>query len=145
MTAEIFSSAAVTKKWRANQVKETAVARAVAAWGGALPAWVRRLAAECDASSQADVASRMSYSPATISYVVRNAYKGDLAAVELAATGALMAKMVQCPVLGDVRADDCLRHQREPWSPNNPTRIALYKACRAGCPNFRAHGAGGRS
>ena len=127
---------------RSNQVKETAVARAVAAWGAALPRWVRRLAEECAATSQAKVAARLGYSPATVSYVLRNAYRGDLVAVELAATGALMARTVRCPVLGDLRADDCLRHQREPWSPNNPTRIDLYKACRGGCPNFRARSDG---
>ena len=138
MTPENFLSDAVTKKRRGNQIKETAAERALAAWGDQLPAWVQRLAEECDATSQAEVAGRLGYSPATLSYVLRNAYKGDLAAVELAATGVLMAKTVQCPVLGDLRADDCLHHQREPWSPNNPTRIALYKACRGGCPNFRA-------
>ena len=127
---------------RGNQVKQSAVARATAAWGSALPPWVRRLAEECDATSQSKVAGRLGYSPATLSYVLRNAYKGDLASVELAATGALMARTVQCPVLGDLRADDCLRHQREPWSPNNPQRIDLYKACRGGCPNFRARGEG---
>lgn len=127
---------------RGNQVKNTAVERATAAWGAALRPWVQRLAEECDATSQANVAGRLGYSPATLSYVLRNAYKGDLACVELAATGALMARTVQCPVLGDLRADDCLRHQRAPWSPNNPTNIDLYKACRGGCPNFRANGRG---
>ena len=137
MTAENFLSAAVTKKRYRNQVKESAVARATAAWGVDLPDWVKHLAEECDETSQANVAARLGYSPATLSYVIRNAYRGDLAAVEFATTGVLMARTVSCPVLGDVRADDCLHHQREPWSPNNPTRIALYQACRGGCPNFR--------
>ncbi len=114
-----------------------ALTRARAAWGDPLPDWIEALAKACDQSSQARVAGAIHYSPATLSYVLKNRYAGDLKKVEQAARGALMHKMVQCPVVGPLGADACLAHQRAPFSTRNPQRVAFYRACRSGCVNSR--------
>lgn len=44
---------------------------------------------------------------------------------------------VHCPILGELAADRCLTTQLEPFSAANPLRVALYRACRGGCPNSR--------
>ncbi|BAE49253.1 hypothetical protein [Paramagnetospirillum magneticum] len=118
----------------------TALGRARLAWGDDMPAWIEALARACDEASQKKVAARVGYSPATLSYVLNARYTGDLGAVEQAVKGALMAETVNCPVVGELACDACLVHQRAPWAPHNPQRIAFYRACRAGCPNSRIGG-----
>ena len=92
-----------------------ALTRARAAWGNPLPDWIEALAKACDQSSQARVAGAIHYSPATLSYVLKNRYAGDARKdAERAARGASLHKMVQCPVVGPLGADACLAHQRAP-------------------------------
>jgi hypothetical protein len=114
----------------------SAVTRSALTWGE-VPDWIAALASACDKASQAKVAKRLGYSPATVSYVLQAKYPGDLAAVEQAVRGALMATNVDCPVVGELAADQCLAHQRAAYSAVNPQRIAFYRACRSGCPNSR--------
>jgi hypothetical protein len=116
------------------------VEKAIAAWGEPLPDWVDVLARACAADSQAAVARRLGYSGALVSNVLAAKYKADLASVETVVRGVLMAATVVCPVVGDLATDQCLGHQRAPWAPHNPQRIAFYRACRAGCPNSRIGG-----
>lgn len=117
--------------------KISALDRARAAFGEALPDWVEVLAREADRTSQNAVAVRIKYSAATVSHVLKAAYKGDITAVEQSVRGALMAVTVHCPVVGDLATDLCLRHQRAPWAPHNPQRIQFYRACRSGCRHSR--------
>ncbi|CUW41104.1 putative transcriptional regulator [Magnetospirillum sp. XM-1] len=117
--------------------RATAIARARAAWGESIPAWVLALAEECDRTSAKRAATLVQYSPATVSYVLSNTYRGDLAKVEQVVRGRLMAATVACPLVGDLATDLCMRHQSAEWSPHNPQRIAFYRACRAGCPHSR--------
>jgi hypothetical protein len=123
-----------------DDIKTIALDRARAAWGADVPAWVEALARACDGSSQSRVAKRIGYSAATLSYVLNFRYSGDLGAVEQAVKGALMAETVNCPVVGELASDACLGHQKAPWAPHNPQRIAFFRACRAGCPHSRAGG-----
>lgn len=109
--------------------KSPFLARARASWGDALPDWIEALSRECDAASQASVARRVGYSAATLSYVMKGMYNGDLTAVEKAVRGALMALTVDCPVLGEMAADTCLVNQRATYSPHNAGRILLASAC----------------
>lgn len=120
--------------------KLSAEARARVAWGDDLPAWILALAVECDRTSQKAAARRLGYSPATVSLVLANTYGGDLTKVEQAVRGAFMAATVACPVVGDLAADTCLNHQKAPWAPHNPQRIAFFRACRGGCANSRIGG-----
>lgn len=115
----------------------SAVDRAEAAWGGDLPDWVRVLAERCDATSQSKAAKAVGYSPATVSYVLKAKYTGDLAAVEKAVRGAFLNAVVECPVMGNLPAHECLENQRRPFAATNHIRVQLYRACR-GC--FHAKG-----
>ena len=117
----------------------TAVERAMGAWRP-LPDWVRAMAEACDASSQAQAARRMGYSPATVSLVLRNAWSRDLSHVGAAARGAFLSATVDCPVLGTVGTSECVTHQRAKFSTVNTLCVRLYRACRAGCPHSRLTG-----
>ncbi|WP_142850831.1 transcriptional regulator [Telmatospirillum sp. J64-1] len=112
-----------------------AVQRARVAWGEALPQWVQVLAEHCDATSQARTAKRIGYSGAVVSHVLKNVYPGDIAKVELAVRGALMAATVNCPVLGDLPTNECLEHQRRKFAATNHVRVRLYRSCHGGCPH----------
>lgn len=105
------------------------------AWGAELPAWVERLAVQCDATTQAAVAKAMRYSAAVINQVIACKYPGSLAAVEAAFKGAFQDARVQCPVAGDIALHVCMEHQRAPFAMTNPMRTRLYRACRSGCPH----------
>ncbi len=99
------------------------------------PAWVNLLREACALGSQSEVAKSIGYSPAVVSSVLKSSYKGDLKRVQMAVEGALMHHSVDCPVIGELPRQRCVEHQRTPLMTTNPSRIALYKACRAGCPH----------
>ena len=111
----------------------SALDRARAAWGNALPVWVEALARACDQTSQSEVARRLSYSPAVISTVLLNRYNGSLTRVETKVRGAFMDETVDCPVVGELAKDACAGHQAAPYANTNSIRIRLYRACRNGC------------
>lgn len=119
----------------------SAVETAIAAWGGGdaarVPDWVRAFAEHCDAHSRSIVASRLSYSAAVVSQVLNNTYRGDLARVEAVVRGAFMAATVMCPVNGETPLDVCLADQKRQPPFASSWRMQVYRACRAGCPNFR--------
>ncbi|MCK5295926.1 MAG: XRE family transcriptional regulator [Alphaproteobacteria bacterium] len=98
--------------------------------------WIKEMAAECKRSSQRKVAEKMGYSATVINMVLKGGYAGDLTAVKQAFNGVFKNATVQCPVAGEIRTDQCLKHQRASFSAHNPQSIAFYKACRAGCPHF---------
>ena len=106
-------------------------------WGNTPPNWVLRMGIECYEDSQAAVARQIHYSPAAVNMVLKNRYSGDLSRVESAFRGAFMGATADCPVLGEIPTNDCLAHQRRPFEPTNGRRVALYRACRAGCSHSR--------
>lgn len=112
-------------------------AKALAAYGDALPDWVEELAVEATATSLKAAAKRIGYSDAVLSHVFSGRYAGDLARVEEKVRGALMGATVQCPVLGEIGRDHCLDQQRMPFSATSSIRSKLYRACRSGCPHSR--------
>lgn len=122
----------------------TAIEKVAERWGDEVPEWVEVLAEECDETSQKAVARAIGYSPAVVNTVIGNTYRGDLGAVEQAVRGALLNAKVQCPVAGELAANQCLEFQRLPFKATNAQRVRLYKACRA-CPNNRANRNGGQS
>lgn len=97
------------------------------------PAWIEVLRAACQASTQTVVAERIGYSAGALSSVLAGSYKGNLDRVQQAVEGALMNSSVDCPVIGDLPRQRCIEHQRTPFTPTNPSRVALYRACRGGC------------
>lgn len=104
--------------------------------------WLTVLRDECAATSQARVARRIGYTPGVVSGVLKGTYKGDLTAIQKAVRGALMSETVNCPVLGDLPADRCLKIQKQPFAATNPERVRLWKVCRSGCPHSRLNGGG---
>ena len=118
-----------------NATVKTNLQRAQEAWS-TIPDWVTVLAQECDRLNQKRVAALLGYSPAVVNTVLKNTYTGDLSAVEHATRGALLSATVDCPVLGELRANRCLTHQRQPFAATNPQRVKLYRACRS-CKNNR--------
>lgn len=96
--------------------------------------WIDALRRACEQETQASVAERIGYSASVISLVLKGRYRGNIAAVEQAVRGALMDERLECPILGEVRADVCREHQTRPFSATNPVRVRLYRACRR-CPN----------
>lgn len=106
-----------------------------AAWGAALPDWVERLAAECAASSQNRVATLMGRSPTVVSQVLRAKYPGDMAAVEDIVRGVFEGRVVECPQLGTIPANDCQDWRRKSlkFQPINSMRVDMYRACHR-CP-----------
>lgn len=104
-------------------------------WGGAAPDWVVRLAQECEATSQARVATRLDRSSSLISNVLHKKYPGDMASVEDLVRGAFMASVVNCPALGEIATDMCQgwRKKTRTFAGHNALRVTMYRACNR-CP-----------
>lgn len=116
----------------------SALERARAAWGSALPDWVEAMANACDQTSQAKVARAMGYTPAVVSTLIRRTYAADLTNVEKAVRGAFMAATVDCPVLGTISSGQCVREQRASFDSTSHQRVLLFRMCRSGrCPHSR--------
>lgn len=122
--------------------KLTFVQKARAAWGAPAPDWIEVLAAEADRITASRAAKNIGYSPAVLSHVFANAYKGDMGAVEQKVRGALLGVMVTCPVYAEIGRDQCLDLQKNgpPFSSEASGRC--YRSCRglggvAKCPNSR--------
>lgn len=107
--------------------------RAVAAWGPDLPEWVKVLAKSCDRINQKQTGFLIGYTAPVVNAVLKNKYKAGLKGVQTAVEGALMAATVDCPVVGELAANICLKYQKRRFAATNPERVKLYRACRGGC------------
>lgn len=115
--------------------KPTNLDKARAAWGEAMPAWVKTLAEACDDLGQKAVGAKIGYSHAAVSQIIANKYRAGLEKPRRAVMGAMSGAVVQCPVLGEIDDASCIENQRRPFASTNLMRVKLFKACRAGCPN----------
>ena len=118
---------------------------AEAAWGAAMPDWVRELALACTRSSQNRVAQQLGRSAALVSQILRNRYAAETTAVEELVRGALMNATVTCPALGTIPTNVCQdwRRRSREFVTGNPLRLRMYRACMV-CPrNRRDEEAGG--
>lgn len=102
--------------------------------------WIAVLRDEQKRTSQRLVSMRLGLSQTTISQVLKGNYKGNLHRIEERVRGELMNKTVECPVLGEISARKCLDWQARPFAATNPTRVAVWKACRAGCKHSNLGG-----
>lgn len=107
-------------------------------WGETMPSWVERLARECATTSQNRVAARMNRSASLVSAVLRNKYRGDMAAVEEIVRGTFERSVVACPALGTIGWSACREWQQraQTYSNVNSERQRMYRACN-GCARFR--------
>lgn len=110
-------------------------AKVAEAWGAEAPDWVLALAQLAIDTSVARAAKAIGYSPAVVSTVLGNSYAGNTEKVERAVRGALMDLKVECPVLGEIRADRCIANQRSDLNVTSNRSVRLWRACRGGCPN----------
>lgn len=108
--------------------------KAAEAWAPA-PDWVQELAAFADREGLRGAEKRIGYSPSALSNVLNNRYPGDLARVEEKVRGALMGETVVCPALGEIGRDRCLDWQKKPFAATSSVRVAVFRACRGGCPH----------
>lgn len=114
--------------------------KAEAAWGAALPDWVKEWALEANRTNGTLAAKRVNYSLAVFSHVMANNYTGDIARVEQKVRGALMGMTVMCPVYGELGRDRCLDEQKMGRTGASSVRARVYRACRSGCPHSRIPG-----
>lgn len=107
------------------------LAKAQTCWGEALPEWVADLARECEATSQNKVAAAMGYSAALISQLLSAKYPGDLAAVREIFVSVYQQKLIECPALGGIPAEDCRFHRERSKTFVNTSnhRALMYRAC----------------
>ena len=55
--------------------------------------------------------------------------------IERAVRERVMMTRVECPVRGEISSAVCRSNQALPYSNANQDRVALYRACRRGCPH----------
>lgn len=105
------------------------------AWGRDLPDWVEALARECDRTSQSRTAIRLERSASLVSCVLRDRYRGDMAAVEEIVRGTLMSENLDCPVLGVIGKHVCRkwRARARSFENVNSQHVTMYRACNR-CP-----------
>lgn len=125
--------------------EETMTDKARRAWGAELPEWVEELASLAQDKGLKGAAARIGYSTSVVSNVINNCYRGDMSRVEQMVRGALMGAQVLCPALGDLRRDQCLRWQRQPFVPTNAARARLHRVCNATCEHYRKGGSDAQS
>lgn len=119
--------------------KNDNVVRASDAWGTP-PDWVLVLAEACNSENQTAVGKRLGYAGSTISQVLSSSYPGDMDRLEQVVRGVLMAETVICPRLGETSRNVCQQWQRRPFSTASSNAVAMYQACRSGCPHSRLGG-----
>ena len=95
--------------------------------------WIKVLAAECEKTSQAKVASKLGVSATVVNQCIHNKYPGDRERIKNLVEGAYMNHNVICPVLGKIPKNICMEHQQRPFAATNPQRVQLYRACHNGC------------
>lgn len=111
-----------------------AAAKAAAQWHP-VPDWVAALASACDASGLRATAARLGVSPALVSLTIGNQQRST-EMIEPRVRSRIMAPMRACPELGLIEEAACLHQQAQPLVTSNPARLALYRACRGGCPFY---------
>ncbi|MGF1689318.1 helix-turn-helix domain-containing protein [Photobacterium japonica] len=99
--------------------------------------WLEALKAELnkDEVTQNKLARDLGISSSMLSQVVRGIYPGNTDTLQARVEGRLMDYTVQCPVKGCIRRDECLDHQKKPFSSANRERVKIHRACRSGCPH----------
>lgn len=105
------------------------------AWKGDVPDWVEAIVMACDRSSQAKVAGRLGYTAAVVSQVIRNTYRANMRAIEARARAVYLDGSVECPALGTISAETCLRWRDRSTSLTSasPAMVRMFRAC-ADCP-----------
>jgi len=99
--------------------------------------WLQILQRAVEQRGLREVSTLLRRSKGCISDVLNGKYGASTKRIEERVRGELMNKTLTCPVLGEISPAKCQDEQERPFAATNPTRVAVWKACRAGCPNFR--------
>jgi DNA-binding transcriptional regulator YdaS (Cro superfamily) len=106
-------------------------------WNGVVPDWVQALVNACDAkaSSQNKVACRLGLSGAVVSQTIRNSYQGNKENIEERVRAIFMAGLVDCPSLGEIGTEDCLKYRDDAAElvSASPNKVRMFAACNR-CP-----------
>lgn len=97
--------------------------------------WLEALREECARTSQAQAARRLGVSTSMVNQVLKGSYGSDTSRLEARVRAELMAESIVCPIVGQLALTACQQHQARPFAATNPMRVALYRACRSGCPH----------
>lgn len=108
--------------------------RAVAAWCGQLPEWVKLLALHADRTSQRAVADRLGKSGGYVSRLINHSYAGSYAEAERQVRATFGDERVDCPVFGAIALKTCIRSRRRKGPVINFVHRQFAAAC-PGCPN----------
>ncbi len=105
----------------------------ISAWGEAPPQFIQLLAGlvERTGTKQA-AAERLGTSRTAVSQLLSNKYKGGTTKMEARILDIL--GNVSCPVLGSIAAAECQKNRQAKFTPSNPQRVQLYRACQS-CPH----------
>jgi DNA-binding transcriptional regulator YdaS (Cro superfamily) len=98
------------------------------------PKWLRVLHEACSVHGQRRIAERLRVSQSALNQVLNGKYKAKLDKIEARVRGELMQETVLCPALAEISKRRCQDEQRRPFAATNPQRVAVYRACRSGCP-----------
>lgn len=111
--------------------------KALAAWGDALPDWVRALAEEADRTSQNIVAKAIGYSASAVSATIGNTYAAkDTKPLEQAVRAWVMRAVVTCPAADELPLSQCLEWRAraaQPPAPLGSLHRVMRRACQS-CP-----------
>lgn len=111
----------------------------ISAWGAQPPEFIQQLAALVEETgSRAAAAKKLSglmtkgkVSRTSVSLLLDNKYTAEIGEIEQKISAALC--IVSCPVLGEITSEECQKHREAKFTPSNPQRIQLFRACQ-GCP-----------
>lgn len=111
------------------------IEKAQSAWGTDLPLWILGLARQCNATSQAKVATRLGVSSTLISQVIGRTYRGRFDNLCDRYLGVFEAEVVACPALGQVALNSCRdwRTKSARLQSANSQNVMMYRACKR-CP-----------
>jgi len=99
--------------------------------------WMKVLRGHVERDGMRKVSQQLGRSKGCISDVLARKYKADTKRIEERVRGVFMNKKIECPQLGEISPAACQDWQQKPFAATNPERVAVYRACRNGCPNFR--------
>lgn len=92
--------------------------------------WKDVLKQACKEQTQAQIATLIGYSPATVSLVLNGEYKGNEENVKDAVEKHLLKVTVDCPILGEITKLDCGGYRQRPFSSASRQSVELFKACK---------------
>ena len=116
------------------------VAKVRERWPDPAPDWVLALAEACATRTQDEVGRQIGYSASAVSGTLSNTYTGDRDAIAEKVRGAFLGQHVICPRKGQMRRDVCMAWQAKPFAQSSSDRVAMFHACRSGCPHSRLKG-----